>query len=265
MGGITVPIAVGDKYGSRTVVSILPLKGQSSGRRRLEWTCICGATGDCLTSSFRQLDPCKECEAKRILDALGPQVVGTTLPRVRGRPFSLAIGDRRGTRVVTHFVLGSVQTKVGWKCNCGRVGITDGGDFKKSFICKTCLGSYSNASHNLSDSRLYAIWRGMKSRTGGTQGWRGRRYYVDKGIELCAEWQAFKPFYDWSVANGYADGLTIDRIYSCRGYNPQNCEWVTKAENSRRAHQDLWRQYDNTPLEMLCGFGTWLGPEWGVH
>jgi hypothetical protein len=100
MGGITVPVAIGDKYGSRTVTAILPLKGQSSGRRRLVWTCVCGATGNCLTSSFRQLDPCKECEARRILDALGPQVIGTTLPCVQGRPFCLAIGDRRGNAIV---------------------------------------------------------------------------------------------------------------------------------------------------------------------
>ena len=147
VGGITVPVVIGDKYGSRTVTDILsisPPKGQSSGRRRLKWICICGATGTCLTSSFRQLDPCRECGAKRILDKLGPQVIGTTLPHKQGRPFGVAIGDRRGTRIVTHFVLGGVQTKVGWKCNCGRVGISDGGDFKKSSICKSCLGSYSN-------------------------------------------------------------------------------------------------------------------------
>lgn len=125
----------------------------------------------------------------------------------------MAIGDRRGHALSPIFVRGGVQTKVGWKCDCGRVGISDGGDFKKSFKCKTCNGGYTNASHNLSDSRLYAIWRGMKSRTAGTQGWRGRRYYADKGIELCAEWQAFKPCHDWSMANGYADDLTIDRIF----------------------------------------------------
>ena len=252
MGGITIPLAIGDRYGSRTVTAILPLKGQSSGRRRIEWTCICGATGNCLTSSFRQLDTCKECEAKRILAEPGSQL--TAVPHKQGRPFSLAIGERRGTRVVTHILPGlGIQTKVGWKCDCGRIGISDGSDFKKSFQCKTCNGSYTNASHNLSDSRLYAIWRGMKSRTKGTQGWRGRKYYVDKGIEVCVEWQEFGPFYEWSMANGYAADLTIDRIFSCRGYNPQNCEWVTKAENSRRAHQDLWRQYDTTPLEMLWG------------
>lgn len=252
MGGVTVPVAIGDQYGSRTVTVVLSLKGQSSGRRRLEWTCICGATGTCLTSSFRQPDTCKECEAKRMLAE--PSSQQTAVPHTRGRPFSLAIGDRRGTRIVTHILPGlGIQTKVGWRCDCGRVGISDGSDFKKSYQCKTCLGGYSNAQHNLSDSRLYAIWRGMKSRTAGTQGWRGRKYYVDKGIEVCTAWLEFEPFYAWAMANGYAEGLTIDRIYSCRGYSPQNCEWVTKAENSRRAHQDLWRQYDITPLEMLWG------------
>lgn len=41
---------------------------------------------------------------------------------------------------------------------------------------------------------------------------------------------------EWALTHGYDDSLTIDRIDSKKGYEPENCEWVTKSENSRRAH-----------------------------
>jgi hypothetical protein len=152
---------------------------------------------------------------------------------------------------VTHFVLGGVQTKVGWKCDCGRIGISDGSDFKRSFRCRTCVGGETNAKHKRSGSRLYAIWRAMKSRVSGSQGWRARRYYFEKGITVCQEWRDdFAAFEAWALAHGYRDGLSIDRVNPTLGYFPDNCEWVTPGENSRRARQG-WRQYRYIPMDVL--------------
>ena len=47
-----------------------------------------------------------------------------------------------------------------------------------------------------------------------------------KGV--CSEWENnFQAFYDWSIANGYSDVLTLDRIESDKGYYPENRRWVT--------------------------------------
>lgn len=46
--------------------------------------------------------------------------------------------------------------------------------------------------------------------------------------DVCSEWENnFQAFYDWSIANGYSDVLTLDRIESDKGYYPENCRWVT--------------------------------------
>lgn len=83
-------------------------------------------------------------------------------------------------------------------------------------------------------SKLYSIWRGMKSRCNTkSSGAYGR--YGAKGISICIEWNDdFTSFYDWAMANGYSDGLTIDRINYKGIYAPSNCRWVdckTQANN----------------------------------
>lgn len=62
--------------------------------------------------------------------------------------------------------------------------------------------------------------------------------YGGRGISICEEWLAdFKNFYDWSMANGYADNLTIDRIDNSRNYGPDNCRWVTRlVQNNNSRH-----------------------------
>lgn len=64
------------------------------------------------------------------------------------------------------------------------------------------------------------------------------KYYRDKGIIICDEWrQDFKRFKQWALGHGYADNLTIDRIDPDGNYEPKNCRWITRQENSRRARR----------------------------
>ncbi|MBN2293007.1 MAG: helix-turn-helix domain-containing protein [Pirellulales bacterium] len=56
--------------------------------------------------------------------------------------------------------------------------------------------------------------------------------YGGRGIEICEEWLFDEnQFYQWAINNGYEKGLQIDRIDNSKGYAPENCRFVTPAQN----------------------------------
>ena len=55
-----------------------------------------------------------------------------------------------------------------------------------------------------------------------------------RGIRVCDEWLAsFDAFQQWATQNGYRPSLQLDRIDNERGYTPDNCRFVTPADNAR--------------------------------
>jgi hypothetical protein len=57
--------------------------------------------------------------------------------------------------------------------------------------------------------------------------------YGGRGITICDEWRDFANFGRWAESTGYKPGLQIDRRDNDGPYSPDNCRWLTDAQNKR--------------------------------
>lgn len=79
--------------------------------------------------------------------------------------------------------------------------------------------------------KLQGVYSGMKTRCNDSSN-KSFITYGAKGIKVEEGFDTFIKFFDWSISNGYKDGLEIDRIDSKKGYYPENCRYITKEANT---------------------------------
>lgn len=124
------------------------------------------------------------------------------------------------------------------QCDCGKqFNITRSNLQAGSSKCADCRYD-AHTSHgdagNTERARLYRIWQNIKQRCYNCNT-PNYKYYGGKGITLCEDWHNYNSFKLWATANGYNDTLVLDRIDTTANYLPQNCRWITAAENTKRA------------------------------
>jgi hypothetical protein len=162
----------------------------------------------------------------------------------------LDLSDRRFGRLT---VVGQAAAKpdkaIWWKCicDCGASKEARGADLNRGFVtscgCWRAEMPKTRATHGGANTRLYRIWQAMKDRTSNPRAGR-YSYYGGRGISVCPEWMEFSVFQSWSLANGYDDNLSIDRIDNDGNYEPSNCRWATQKMqvNNRRSKSEMERK-----------------------
>lgn len=139
--------------------------------------------------------------------------------------------------------------KIMWlcKCDCGKEHIASAdtllramhGRYGGSRSCGCLSREYAKTGnarrkYPQKNSRLYGIWRNMKTRCYNKNDVSYQKWYGAKGISICDEWRNdFAAFQEWALSHGYADNLSIDRINSCGDYSPSNCRWATAKEQAQ--------------------------------
>ena len=157
-------------------------------------------------------------------------------------------GQKFGRLTVIKRVENTKEGKAKWlcQCECGHI-IKVNGKVLRNGHTQSCgclqrdMAKIKNIKHNLHDTRLYNIWRGIKQRCYYKRH-HDYKNYGARGIKICDEWlNDFISFYNWAMANGYDENAprgkcTIDRIDVNGDYEPKNCKWVdikVQANNKR--------------------------------
>lgn len=117
-----------------------------------------------------------------------------------------------------------------------------------------------NFKHGGIGTKLYNIWKGMRSRCNNPNHHKYYRY-GGRGIKVCAEWEDYANFRDWSIRNGFKENLSIDRIDNNGDYEPSNCRWVSQKEqaNNRGYRSDTTFVTKDGETHSLMEWSSILG------
>lgn len=107
-------------------------------------------------------------------------------------------------------------------------------------------------THGQSKDKFYQVWNGIKQRCYNPNN-KSYDNYGGRGIKVCDEWcNDFQAFYNWSMDNGYQDGLQIDRIDNNKGYSPDNCRWVNRYTNNNNRRNNILFTYNGVTQSLMA-------------
>lgn len=122
-----------------------------------------------------------------------------------------------------------------WLCECscgnkkvlGRTRLLGTKNRRPDKSCGCKEHSWGGKITNKKKQRIYNTWYEMNKRCYNPNADNYERY-GGSGVTVCDEWREdFSAFLKWALANGYDDGLTIDRVDNKKPYTPDNCRWTS--------------------------------------
>lgn len=257
MNSTTIDLT-GKKFGKLTVIEKGKGRYTSGGQYKTTWLCKC----EC--GNVKEVDSQKL--RKGHTTSCGCQLKSKLSEMFRD---DLA-GKRFGRLTVIRFLeLDERENKTrAWlcKCDCGSLVQVNANKLKTGHTrsCGCLVNEHIgnlNKKYEFSNKRLYSVYAAMIDRCYEPKTKR-YKHYGGRGIKVCDEWlESYDVFAQWAYENGYAPlakqgECTLDRVDVNGNYEPNNCRWITNAE------QQLNRR--NNHLITYNG-KTQTVKEWGIE
>lgn len=146
------------------------------------------------------------------------------------------------------------------QCDCGNV-VTCRRSHLRSGATKSC-GCLLNDKNRerqthgeaANKSPEWRTWVGMRKRC-LTETDKAYRHYGGRGINICARWSAFENFLA-DMGRKPSPDHSIDRIDNDGNYEPGNCRWATRLEQSRNKRTTILSEDVAIQIRELANSGV---------
>ena len=188
----------------------------------------------------------------------------------RGTPVKDMIGFRSGfltvvERAVSEYWKGTKRyAKWRCRCDCGEYVEVSGHLLRKG-VRKACGRNghrYTRRDHNREHwaektktglckkfRSEYSAWTNMRERCQNPKA-VSYKYYGARGITVCERWRSFEAFIQ-DMGPKPASSWTIDRKDPRGNYEPKNCRWATKTEQSRNRTNSVFVEYEGRKMLLI--------------
>ena len=184
-------------------------------------------------------------------------------------------GDRYGRLVIAREVesrllpSGKFHRRVECECDCGAAGeyalyrVRSGSTKSCGCLAREMAAERfgGRVTHGFTGTARYAVWMGMKARCYNPKS-SAYENYGGRGIGICDRWLKSFPAFLEDMGERPSSDHSIDRIDNDGDYEPGNCRWATRTEQSRNMRSNVMVEHDG---ETLC-LAEWaerygVGPE----
>lgn len=155
----------------------------------------------------------------------------------------LTVAGRSANRgVVAHWLC---------RCECG-TDLEVAGTRLRSGETKSCgclrreITGAKNRRHGMSDGVEFGIWLHMKDRCSNPSDPAFKNYGA-RGISVCDAWESdFLQFF--KDMGPRPEGLTVERIDVNGNYEPRNCRWASRPEQSRNTRRNVIVEWEGETM-----------------
>jgi hypothetical protein len=149
---------------------------------------------------------------------------------------------------------GALERMLLCKCDCGSFTVISFNNRLKTKTCGCLLirkGSDCQFyKHGEKGTKLYTIWNLMLDRCRNENN-PSFKDYGARGIFVCKEWAVYENFREWAFANGYKEGLSIERDNVNLGYSPQNCSWIPYSRQNWNKRNTVYLEYNGIKKPII--------------